>query len=490
MTGKYKAIYLLVPLAIFFFAIRLISLTLIPVFCDEAIYIRWSQVMRAEPTLRFLPLSDGKQPLFMWLTIPFLKIFSDPLFAGRFWSVLAGFLSLIGIFLLALRIFKLPKIAFLSALFYTIVPYTFFFDRLALVDSLLSAFGIWVLYLGVLLVEHQRLDLAMITGMVLGAALITKSPAIFFTILLPLTILSVDKKLHMRNLVKIVGLFLVVYFFAFAIYNSLRLGPNFGMIAKRNKDYVFSLQEVLQRPLDPFQFHIREIWQWFGSLLTWPIFLGAIGGIIWRIKDRRVLLLFLWAFIPLVVQSFFAKVFTARYLLFTIPPILIISAWFWGRVIKKPLLFLLLFLWPIGYNYLLLSNPQRAPLPRRERSGYFEEWTAGYGIKEIADYVREKSKERGVVIATEGYFGTLPDGLQIYLERVPGVTVFGTGQVEVYQIPDSIKNAARDNLAYFVVNDSRMKIKDDPSLKLIKKFPKAIRPDGSQENLLFYEVNP
>src|SRR3989304_2252128 len=62
--------------------LRLASLTYVPVFVDEAIYIRWSQVMRAEPTLRFMPLSDGKQPLFMWLTIPFLKLFDNPLVAG------------------------------------------------------------------------------------------------------------------------------------------------------------------------------------------------------------------------------------------------------------------------------------------------------------------------------------------------------------------------------------------------------------------------
>src|SRR3990167_7485247 len=86
--------------------LRLSSLTYVPVFVDEAIYIRLSQVMRAEPTLRFLPLSDGKQPLFMWLTIPLLKIFSDPLFAGRLTSVSSGMAILIGIFLLSYSLFK------------------------------------------------------------------------------------------------------------------------------------------------------------------------------------------------------------------------------------------------------------------------------------------------------------------------------------------------------------------------------------------------
>ena len=79
-----KEACIIIGLAALYFILRLPNLTFQPIFADEAIYIRWAQVMRAEPTLRFLPLFDGKTPLFMWAMIPFLKIFHDPLFAGRF----------------------------------------------------------------------------------------------------------------------------------------------------------------------------------------------------------------------------------------------------------------------------------------------------------------------------------------------------------------------------------------------------------------------
>jgi len=125
--------------------LRVYNLTLLPVFVDEAIYIRWAQVMRAESTLRFLPLSDGKQPLFMWLVIPFLKVFSDPLLAGRLVSVTAGAATLVGIFLLAYVLFKSKKVAIMAALIYAVSPFSFFFDRMALADSLLSTFGVWTL---------------------------------------------------------------------------------------------------------------------------------------------------------------------------------------------------------------------------------------------------------------------------------------------------------------------------------------------------------
>src|SRR3990170_7795526 len=77
--------------------LRVYNLNSLPVFGDEAIYLRWAQVMRADSSLRFLPLSDGKQPLFMWFVIPLFKVFSDPLFAGRAVSVISGVLTFLGV---------------------------------------------------------------------------------------------------------------------------------------------------------------------------------------------------------------------------------------------------------------------------------------------------------------------------------------------------------------------------------------------------------
>src|SRR3972149_11722364 len=98
-----KVLILLFAILLISFVLRLVKIFIgqQPIFADEAIYVRWAQVMKAEPTLRFMPLSDGKQPLFMWLTIPFLKIFNDPLVAGRLTSVAAGLGILVGVFLVS-----------------------------------------------------------------------------------------------------------------------------------------------------------------------------------------------------------------------------------------------------------------------------------------------------------------------------------------------------------------------------------------------------
>jgi len=495
-----KIFLVLIILIVLYFIFRLINLTILPVFADEAIYIRWSQVMRAEPTLRFLPLSDGKQPLFMWLTIPFLKIFSDPLFAGRLVSVLAGLGTMIGLFLLSLQIFKSKKISFVTAFLYAIVPFAVFFDRMALADSLLSMFGIWILYLSILLVQYRRLDLAMITGMVLGGALITKSPATFFVILIPFSIILNFQNIQklIRNFLKMVPYWLVIYIFAFVIYNILRLGPNFQMIALRNQDYVFPLSNVLFHPFDPFQSHLIEIIQWFNNLLTWPVFLAGLIGIILIIfkNIKAGFLLLIWFLLPLLFEAEYAKVLTSRYLLFTVPVFLVFASAFIDWLINKLktrrfislFIILLFFLLPLRYDYLLLTDPQKADLPRNDRSGYLEGWTAGYGIKESADFFKKEALNKKILIGTEGYFGTLPDGLQMYLEKVPNITIIGIG-LYLEKIPEQLTNSTSDNEVYLLINDERLKLNPkDFNLTLVASYPKAKRLDNTNQNLLLFMV--
>ncbi|MGI5826536.1 MAG: ArnT family glycosyltransferase [Patescibacteria group bacterium] len=496
-SSNFLFIFLISFLVVSFFATRLTNLTIIPVFADEAIYIRWAQVMKAVPSLRFLPLSDGKQPLFMWTVIPFLKIFSDPLVAGRMVSVFSGFGTLIGVYTLSYLLFKNKMVSFFASLLYLISPFTLFFDRMALADGMLACWGIWSLVFGVGLVRFLRLDLAMILGISLGLGLLTKSPALIFALLLPsVLVLSKHKEINLSLLAKLAGLLVVVYLFSFAIYNILRLGPEFHMIGIRNKDYVFSLPEVLRHPFNPLVGNLKSVVVWYWILLTPLTFVsGIVGGTVALKKStREAVLLWLWVLVPLLAQSAIAKVYTSRYILYTVPFFLIFAAHFIERVfnsVRSKVLVIgflvLVFLAPVYGSLLLISDPDRAWLPENERSGYLQLWTAGQGIKQSSEYLREVAQSQKVLVGTEGFFGTLPDGLQIYLEGVPNVTVIGVGQ-PIKEISAKLTDGLVDNRVFLLVNDSRFKIKDTTNLRLIAKYPKAVSKDGHQENLLFFEI--
>ncbi|TSC88972.1 MAG: Uncharacterized protein G01um10145_681 [Microgenomates group bacterium Gr01-1014_5] len=480
--------------------LRIYNLLSIPIFVDEAIYIRWSQVMRAVSALRFLPLSDGKQPLFMWSVIPFLKIFEDPLIAGRMVSVLCGMGSVIGISALTHILFKSWKTTLLAGFLYAISPFAVFFERMALADAMLSMFGVWSMVFAVLTAKYLRLDTAMLAGFALGGALLTKSPGVFFLILLPATIFlaNLPKRLVSLTFIKLAGLWIVVGVISYGLYNILRLGPEFHMISLRNKDYIFPLSHALTNPWDPLQFHVKEIIEWFWVLVPMTSLLAAAVAIIlgWKKHWRVFLPLLAWLLVPLIIQAEYAKVFTARYLLFTIPPLFILAALGITSVKLKTKTFwaviALVSLPSLYVDYLFLTTPQKAPLPRVERSGYLELWTSGTGIREVAQFIKaehEKDPNTQIVVGTEGYFGTLPDGLMIYVADIPKVVVTGVG-LSISVVNDPLYEAKKaGNKVYLVANTSRMEIEPEKlGYNILASYPKAEQPNGKVESLLLLEV--
>jgi len=500
---KYKFETILVVTSAIGLILRLWKLTSLPVFADEAIYVRWAQVMRAEETLRFLPLSDGKQPLFMWVVIPFLKLFADPLFAGRFVSVLCGLLTIIGVYLASRELFKSNKIAAISAVIAALSPFLIFFDRMALVDSMLTMFAIWTFYFAVFNAQRLRLDLAMITGMILGGALLTKSPGLFFAILLPFTAIFLkwpkEAKERLKIFAKFVLLTCVSLAIGYGLYNILRLGTNFHLLSSRNLDYVYPYSHVLTSPLSPLLTHFKMAFE-YSWLLGPAAILGLlIVGLIVSLRRfwKQSLLVLIWLGLPLFAVSEYGKVFTARYILFSLPFIILISGAAFltkrGLTIKGVAVLLAIFIMhSMLIDYFLLTNVQKVKLPRSERSGYLEEWTAGFGIREVSAFIRQeyfaKPAEK-IVVGTEGYFGTLPDGLQMYLNDLPQVTVIGVG-LGIDKVPTPLaESLGAGNKTYLVVNSTRLLTEPAQiGLKLLVSYPKAVRPDGSREALLLFEV--
>lgn len=479
-------------LVLVLYSLRFYHLTLLPVFADEAIYVRWAQIMKAEETLRFLPLSDGKQPFYMWVTIAFLKFINDPLLAGRIVSVLSGIGTLIGVSLLSYLLFKSKKAAFAAGLIYAVSPLFFFFDRMALVDSMLTMFGVWTFILAYLAITRERLDFAMLAGFALGAAWLTKSPALFFALMLPTLWLFVKSP---KSLVKVIPLTFVTLIIGYGMYNILRLGSNFHMIALRNLDYVYPINHLLTSPFDPLKPFLLQAWQWMVMMGPWSLIVLGLAGLVinWKKNWRQMIILLIWFIAPIAAEAEFAKVLTARYILFTVPfLVLIASSSFleerknWVRVLTFILAFFVA--QSLVFDYHLLTDPAKANLPRSERSGYLEEWTAGQGIKEAANYIQAYQLEnpgKKIVVGTEGYFGTLPDALQAYLNKDREITVIGVG-LNFTEIPTPLKESFKaGNATFLVINDSRFKGKvDGEDLKLINKYPKAIKPDGKYESLL------
>lgn len=498
-----KEIIIFTLICVLYFVLRVINLTLQPVFVDEAIYVRWAQIMKAEPNLRFISLTDGKTPLFMWLMIPLFKIFSDPLFAGRFLSVMAGFLTLVGVFVLGWKYFN-KQTAIWSALLVAITPFIVFFDRMALVDSMLAAFSVWSLVFTLWLISSPRLDLSMILGFLLGGGLLTKTSGIFNILMLPVAFLAFDfsKINHQRTLLKTLFYFALSVGIALFVYNLLRLGVGFDSLSSRNQDYIFSPMRLLTSPLDPLIPHLKDLGDWFPKLFTVPILIFVFLGIILTfVKRNKVSLVILfWLLGPLLAELLLLRTFTARYILSAVAPLLCLAGWAISLVIikvklKKEIisLIILLLILPTAliFDYRLLTDPAKANLPREERSGYLEDWTAGYGFPEIANFLIDEAQKGTIIVETEGSFGTLPDGLTIYLDKyfhtvaTNKIVVLGGKAI----ISDILRDAAASGSAYYIANRSRVR-QNPESTELIKEYQKASYPGAFQDAILVFKVLP
>lgn len=468
-------LYLGIILVIYFLS-RLINLNSLPVFGDEAIYVRWAQIIKSVDTLRFIPLTDGKQPLFMWLNAATLKFIADPLLAGRLISVFAG----AGILTLLFLITN----SFIAPLLYLFVPFAFFFDRLATADTLLSFFGLFSFYLSLKLSEKPAWDKAMLLGAVLGLAWLTKSPAVYFIVLSLFTFIIAKKDNYKKIYFPLLSVLI-----AFIIYNILRLGPAFSQIAQRNQDYIWSLSEILKHPLDPLVPHLHDTFTIFHYYLTLPLLLSPLLYFVFR-KKLKFNFLFLdscfWFLLPLLSNAALAKVFTGRYILFVLPYLLIILSFFLRPFFRRNYLWLLflIFLLPFLRILHLSVSPYSVILPQTD-SGYNLSWTSGWGIKDASAYLIDRARFANVIVGTEGYFGTLPDGLQIYGNQVPKLTIFGVG-LDLTEIPLKLIDAKNHgDEVYLLFNQSRLKLPDSllTDLILVRKYPK---PDT--DFLLLYKL--
>ena len=475
---------------------RLVNLNLIPIFTDEAIYTFWAQVALNDPAHRFISLQDGKQPLFIWLAAILQKFISDPLIAARMVSVFAGFGSIIGIYLLAKELFS-EKVAKVAAVFYLILPFTLLYDKLALFDSLLTMFGIYAVFFAVKMVKEPKLDVALLNGFTIGAAMITKSTGNFFLYLLPFSLVLLDfsRKDWKQKLTRWIGFSALTFVIAQAFYNSLRLSPLFYIIERKNYEFIRSLSEVIKDPFLHFFSNAESLLGWLISyigVLLFIIFLCAISYGISQ-KDRRILYLSILFLVSFIAESLFNQILYPRFMLFYLPPVILAVSWgfvnFMGVSPKWNKILIFIFaasiVLPVVKSILILTNPPNSGIPDSDANQYFNDWPAGYGVNEVVEIIGKESRDKEVYIGTQGTFGLFPYALNIYFRENKNVHIFSYWPVDPENLPSEILEYAKNNKTYFVFNENQKEIQN-PNISLVAKYQKGV----GNSFMRLYEVSP
>jgi 4-amino-4-deoxy-L-arabinose transferase-like glycosyltransferase len=430
---KYYFLLILFLLIAGYWLSRLVNLTIIPIFTDEAIYLRWAQIALGDPRWRFISLIDGKQPLLIWIMMPFLKVISDPLIAGRLVSIIAGFTAMTGLGIFGWLVTKSKKSALIGFLLYLVIPFFLVYDRLALYDALFGALAVWTYLFLYLLGKTLRLDVALILGTLIGFGLLTKSYAYFFLILLPLTLLLVkwDRKTWKKTLLRFVALCMVIIIQSQIYENILRLSEFRHYVAAKNLQFIYSFSEFLANPIHNTWGNLIGLSGWLISYLTLPLIILVIIAFIYLLRKSLTQGLYFlgWFVIPFMALAVFGKIIYPRFILFMVFPLLLpIIILLEEKIvnIKKQLLLLIIMLIisiPIlDFDRKILFDPVHAPLPNADRQQLISDWPSGYGIKEVVAYLEEASKGQKIIVGTDGTFGLYPMALELYLGKNVNVT--------------------------------------------------------------------
>lgn len=450
MKNKYLLLLgaAVVIIALYFF-LRLFHILSLPLFTDEAIYIRWAQIAKQDANWRFISLTDGKQPMYVWIAMIFLKFIKDPIMAGRIVSVFAGFVTTVGLFFLGNEAFK-PKekngiykifsftkesvsIGLLSSFIYVIYPFGLVYDRMALYDSLVGAFAVWSLYLLILLVKSVRLDVALITGLVVGGGLLTKFNAFFSIGSIPFLLIIFDwsKKNLSDRLIKFTLQAFLVVGLSYSMYSILRLSPFYHIIGEKTALFAYPISEWLKHPFTYFYSNVHALLDWFITYFSIPGIIITVSAFVINKKNfLEKSVLNLWFLFPFTYLSFFGNTIYPRFIFFMTLPLIPLFAYSiyvffekYRNVFVRAVLILLAFGCYIYADYFILTNFAYAPIPHADTDQYINSWSAGNGVNQSVEFFREQAKDHKIYIMTEGTFGLMPFGLEMYLVDNPNVKI-------------------------------------------------------------------
>ncbi len=495
-------VLLTVGLVAGYLATRLISLTLLPVFIDESIHIAWAQGpfgrhFAAEYSVgKWLPI----QIMSTHLLLPF-----GPLFGARLASVSMGLATLVACVFINRELFSLTE-GLLAGLTWALLPFALLYDRLALADIYLTAFGAWALFLSIAMIERRGLIYPLAMGLCTYAAILSK-PTGGLVLVIPLlaNVLLVgagDRTLYLRRslptLISGTG-FLILLLFG---------GYGTGLVTSQS-DFEGAAG------LKHFLLNLETSRQWFTNLLT-PGVAGAavvaiIGGLAatFRKSKREVFLVavLLVSSIPYILLS---TVWYPNYLLFAVVPIALLLSRMTtacvsalsrvaGRIdprLRLPTrmclfaIVILLFVGAVARRDLaLMTDPKDADLPWAEDYRLIRGPAAGYGLPELVAFLREQTQQGPINVVRFNSVGPAHQGLDVYLTPTEAMQVLTIDHLDpnaAARVAD-LANARRTLLVSNPEGEHSAGIPAPSDLAPAARIWSYVRP-GSQSRMEVWEV--
>lgn len=399
-------------------SLAFVHLMALPVFADEAGQLRWVwRIVEAGDWLQ--PLGEGK-PLEAWPMVPWVRLGLDPIRVARAMHVVAGMIGAVLVYRLALQLCD-HGTAFVSGVLFAVCPFVVYLQRLALSDMFLCTAGVWVLasVLAFIAAPTWRRSVPLAAALLLAA--LCKMPVGFvFLGALPLALLLMPAALRrallsapalQRSLVAHGPAILLAVAVLVVALLRVRRGqlPGFGLQDLAGvglghyADIAASMGVARPRLLDEL-----------AAQLSWPVTVAGVIGVAASAfaGDWRRRWLFAVGALPMLAIGLLADFWFSRYLLFTLPPLIVSAVSGWrdlalrARALRTPLECGVLALC-VGFmgrqSALLILDPDAANWSPVDRVQYFEAPGSGFGFPQAAQFVLASPAVPALIYSLDGY---------------------------------------------------------------------------------------
>jgi Dolichyl-phosphate-mannose-protein mannosyltransferase len=491
-------------------SLAFIHLMSLPIFEDEGSQLRW--IRRAIEAGEWLqPLSEGK-PLEAWPMVPLVRLGIPALMAMRSMHVLAGMIAAVLTYRLALEVGD-RRTAFVIGVLLVICPFLVYLQRLALSDVFMCAAGAWVLLSVVKWVKLPVWRRAAELAVALVLAAFCKLPVGFvFLIAMPLALLLMPAS-ERRGLLRPPAITKLLAAHAPVALLALAVSVVAIVRLQRGQAPGFGLQDLIGIGMGRYR-DISEVigvsrphlFDEIAAQLSWPVtVIGVVGLTAGAFsKDWRQRWLIAAGAVPMLAMSLLAAFWFPRYLLFTLPPLIVVAASGWRDItlragrLQRPVQFGVLAVC-VGFmgrqSELIICDPPAAKWSRLDRFQYFEGWTSGYGYPEAAKFVLDSPDAPPMIYSLDGHSAYqlltyLPDA---WVTRVKPI-FYGIGGEALHGEDELMENLFHTTPVWIVVSEqllqgyvnSRFGKMNSDHIQL-RKLAAFAKP-GSRMSLAMYEV--
>ena len=461
---------------------RTVNLLGLDPFIDEVAWVDWAvrQFQWDVPRSWLIPLlTDGRPPLFVWLTAPIALIVDNGFLAGRLASASAGVASAVVLYLLGRELANRTT-GLVAGVLWALSPYCVFYSRVAADDMLLTLMAILAVWASVRLARRPTVAAGAWCGAALALAVFSKTTGVLLAVAPVLALVMLGRPAAWRIYRRPLG----AAFAAGLVLSAplvLGIGPLVTQAALHTGGASHDARELLAGNLSLSAY-------WLDTFLGYRFVALVVVGALLALVTRQVGLIYaalVGAVLEGVILTISSPLFS-RYLLFGIFPAFLLAGYAvdragWlaallvarvarsGRTMIWSALGARVAVTALGVIFALsersqlavdvVLNPAQAALPQSEHFRYVDQWFAAYGLGQIVDELRARGASGPVTLvvapASRENRVMLPhNALQFYLR--------GDSNIRIVQVPAlfraqdlrDLRRQTREGPTYLVVNGS------------------------------------